>query len=173
MHDFARALAAQIPGAAPRDVTVNFEVRRQAAGQYGYRSRGGPVTVYAQALHAELYGLPPDDDPVPVALDALLQAAHTLRSPEQQIAILQQLAEQMRNAGEILEWARDHARRRQLPHSTWEWLRDATDNTRSLADGLDVIRSAFAHDAPASAVPSQPTPHSTAPTVAAPVGRRR
>ncbi|MEU6814085.1 hypothetical protein [Streptomyces sp. NPDC046860] len=152
---------------------VNFGVRRQVAAQYGYRSGGGPVTVYAQALHAELYGLPSDDDPVPAALDALLQAAHSARSPEQQTAILQQLAEQLRNAAEIFEWARDHARRSQLPHASWEWLRDATDNTRGLADGLDVIRSAFIRDAPASALPSQPTRHPPGPTVAAPDGRRR
>ncbi|MFJ4973221.1 hypothetical protein [Streptomyces sp. NPDC088755] len=82
MHDFARVLADQIPGAAPRDVSVHFTVRRQAAAQHGYRSRGGPVTVYAQALHAQLYGLPTDEAPLPAALDALLQAAHTVDGPE-------------------------------------------------------------------------------------------
>ncbi|MFJ9327330.1 hypothetical protein ACIRPN_17840 [Streptomyces sp. NPDC101230] len=131
MHDFARVLADQIPGAAPRDVSVHFTVRRQAAAQHGYRSRGGPVTVYAQALHAQLYGLPTDEEPLPVALDALLQAAHTADGPEQQGAVLQQLAEQLRNAAEILEWARNHAHWRQLPVPTWEWLRDATETVRA------------------------------------------
>ncbi|MGQ4435315.1 MULTISPECIES: hypothetical protein [unclassified Streptomyces] len=159
MHDFARALADQIPGAAPRDVTVNFAVRRQAAAQHNYRSRGGPVTVYAQALHAQLYGLPLDDEPLPTDLGALLQAAHTTGDPEQQAAVLQQLAEQLRNAAEILEWARNHAHWRQLPNAAWEWLRDATDRTRDLADGLDSVHPAFADDPP----PRTPPPESTAP----------
>ncbi|WP_344573465.1 hypothetical protein [Streptomyces lunalinharesii] len=42
MHNFARALADLVPGAAPRDVTVHFAVRRQAAAQHGYRSRRAP-----------------------------------------------------------------------------------------------------------------------------------
>ncbi|WP_326731788.1 hypothetical protein [Streptomyces phaeochromogenes] len=158
MHDFARALADQIPGAAPRDVTVHFAVRRQVAAQHGYRSRGGPVTVYAQALHAQLYGLPTDDEPLPAALDALLQVAHTAAGPEQQGAVLQQLAEQLRNAAEILEWARNHAHWRQLPNSAWEWLRDATDHARDLADGIDTVRPAFTAEPPALAAPPQPVP---------------
>ncbi|MEV8125392.1 hypothetical protein AB0P07_15020 [Streptomyces sp. NPDC085944] len=178
MHDFARALADQIPGAAPRDVTVNFAVRRQAAAQHGYRSRGGPVTVYAQALHAQLYGLPMDDEPLPADLGALLQAAHTTADPEQQAAVLQQLAEQLRNAAEILEWARNHAHWRRLPDSAWQWLRDATDRTRDLADGLDAVHPAFADDAPTRTSPPKPTaPRAVPSTVAAPAtspaGRRR
>lgn len=156
MHDFARALADQIPGAAPRDVTVHFTVRRQAAAQHHYRSRGGPVTVCAQALHAQLYGLPTDDEPVPAALDALVQAAHTTDDPEQQSAILQQLAEQLRNAAEILQWARNHAQWRQLPDPAWEWLRDATAQVRVLADGLDTVRPAFTAGPPAHAALPQP-----------------
>ncbi|MFI5751064.1 hypothetical protein ACIBBE_35330 [Streptomyces sp. NPDC051644] len=69
-------------------MTVHFGVRRLAAAQYDYRSRGGPVTVYAQALHAALYGLPAHDEPLPAALDALLQATHTATAPEQQTAVL-------------------------------------------------------------------------------------
>ncbi|NEC66980.1 hypothetical protein [Streptomyces sp. SID9727] len=169
MHDFARALADQIPGAAPRDVTVNFAVRRQAAAQHGYRSRGGPVTVYAQALHAQLYGLPLGDEPLPADLGGLLQAAHATDDPDQQAAVLQQLAEQLRNAAEILEWARNHAHWRRLPDSAWEWLRDATDHTRDLADGLDAVHPAFADDPPALASPPQPTaPRTARSTVAAP-----
>ncbi|MFJ9979365.1 hypothetical protein [Streptomyces cyaneofuscatus] len=95
MHDLARALADQLrPGAAPRDVTISFGVHRLAAAQYDYRSRSGPVTAYAQALHAALYGLPTDTDLLPTALDALLQATHTATAPEQQTAILRQVAEQ-------------------------------------------------------------------------------
>nr|WSX75932.1 hypothetical protein OH826_19990 [Streptomyces sp. NBC_00899] len=155
MHDVARALADQIPGAAPRDVTVHFTVRRQAAAQHHYRSRGGPVTVYAGALHAQLYGLPTDDEPVPAALDALLQAAHTTEDPEQQSAILRQLTEQLRNAAEILQWARNHAHWRQLPHPAWEWLHDATAQMRVLTDGLDAVRLTFAAEPPAHPMPPQ------------------
>ncbi|MFD5443784.1 MULTISPECIES: hypothetical protein [Streptomyces] len=166
-----------IPGAAPRDVTVHFAVRRQAAAQHGYRSRGGPVTVYAQALHAQLYGLPTDEEPLSAALDALLQAANSAADPEQQSQVLQQLAEQLRYAAEILEWARNHAHWRQLPSSAWEWFRDATDRPRDLADGLDAVRPAFTAEPPARAA-AQPVPHpaaqhtaATTPTPSA--GRRR
>ncbi|MFF3640351.1 hypothetical protein [Streptomyces sp. NPDC002564] len=140
-------------------MSVHFTVRRQVAADYGHRSRGGPVTVYARAIHAQLYGLPADNDDPPVALDELLQAAHSTNLPEQQAAILGQLAEQLRNATEILEWARNHAHWRRLPAPAWEWLRDATDRTRDLADGLDTIRPAFT-DAPAAALasPSRPAP---------------
>ncbi|WP_338676820.1 hypothetical protein V1460_30500 [Streptomyces sp. SCSIO 30461] len=157
-HDFAHALADQIPGAAPRDVTMHFGVRRQAAARHRYRSRGGPVTVYAQALHAQLYGLPTGDEPLPTALDALLQAAHGTSSPEQQTAVLQQLTEQLRNAAEILEWARDHAHRRGLPTPTWQWLRDATDTARDLADGLDTVRPAFTTPRTPATTPAPPAP---------------
>lgn len=114
------------------------------------------MTIYAQALHAQLYGLPTDDEPVPVALDALLQAAHTTDDPEQQGAILQQLTEQLRNAAEILQWARDHAHWRQLPKPTWEWLREATNQMRILADGLDTVRPAFTAEPPTHATPPPP-----------------
>ncbi|OKJ72213.1 hypothetical protein [Streptomyces sp. CB02460] len=173
MHDFARVLADQIPGAAPRDVTVHFAVRRQAAAQHGYRSRGGPVTVYAQALHAQLYGLPTDEEPLPAALDALLQTALTTGEPEQQGAVLQQLAEQLRNAAEILEWARDHAHRHQLARPTWEWLRDATDRTRDLANGLDTVWPGFTAEPPAHVASPQPVPHPAPATPVPPAGHRR
>lgn len=176
MHDVARALADQIPGAAPRDVTVHFTLRCQAAAQHHYRSCGGPVTVYAGALHAHLYGLPTDDEPVPAALDALLQAAHTTDDPEQQSAILLQLTEQLRNAAEILQWARNHAHWRQLPDFTWEWLRDATTQMGVLADGLDTVWPAFAAEPPAHASPPRPARRLAQKAVAAapaPPGGRR
>ncbi|MGQ4484266.1 hypothetical protein ACN6LM_002594 [Streptomyces sp. SAS_281] len=166
-------LADQIPGAAPRDVTVHFAVRRQAATQHGYRSRGGPVTVYAQALHARLYGLPTDEEPLPAALDALLQTRTPSTGPEQQCAVLQQLAEQLRNATEILEWARDHAHWRQLPHPAWEWLRDATDRTRDLANGLDTVWPGFTAEPPAHAAPPRPVPHPPATMPVPPASHRR
>lgn len=123
VHDLARALADQIrPGAAPRDVTVHFGVRRQAVAQYDYRSRGGPVTVYAQTLHAALYGLPTHDEPLPAALDALLQATHTATAPQQQAAVLHQVAEQLRNAAEILQRYQYRAQWDRFPDEVTERL---------------------------------------------------
>ncbi|MFD8613771.1 hypothetical protein [Streptomyces sp. NPDC059631] len=154
------------------------DTRRLAPVEYRYQSRGGPVAVYAKALHARLYGLPPDDESLPTALDELLQATLSTAGPDQQAAVLQQLAEQLRNAAEILEWARDHARRRQVPDAVWEWLRAATHSTRDLADGLDAVRPCFTDDPPALATPPQlPSPQARPSTIAAPptspAGRRR
>ncbi|QPP05194.1 hypothetical protein G4Z16_00985 [Streptomyces bathyalis] len=173
-HDIARALAAQVhPDATPRDVVVHFTLRRLAAPRYDHRSSGGPASVIAQSLHSHLYGLPDDPGPVPTALDELLQTLTTARHGDQQHAVLVQLAEQLRNAAEILEWARNNAHWRQLPAPTWEWLRAATDSTRELADGLDDIRTAFrsqptapvshqqhTHPAPgpSAVAPAKPTP---------------
>ncbi len=83
-------------------MTVSFGARRQAPVEYRSRGRGGPVTVYAQALHAALYGLPTHEESLPTALDALLQATHTATAPEQKTAVLRQVAEQLRNAAEII-----------------------------------------------------------------------
>ncbi|MFD9224858.1 hypothetical protein ACFWDI_33780 [Streptomyces sp. NPDC060064] len=41
---------------------------------------------------------------MPTALDQLLQTVTTARDGDQQHAVLAQLAEQLRNAAEILEW---------------------------------------------------------------------
>ncbi|KUO04630.1 hypothetical protein [Streptomyces caeruleatus] len=68
----------------------------------------------------------------------------TERDADQQQAVLAQLAEQLRNAAEVLEWARNNAHWRQLPTLTWEWLRDATATARGLAAGLDEAGPAFA-----------------------------
>jgi hypothetical protein len=153
-HDIARALAAQVhPDAPPRDVVVRFTLRRLAAARYDHRSSGGPANGIAQSLHSHLYGLPDDPGRVPTALDELLQSLTTAHDGDQQHAVLVQLAEQLRNAAEILEWARNNARWRQLPAPAWEWLCAATDSTRELADGLDAIRGAF------SSRPATPVAH--------------
>lgn len=145
-HDLARALADQIrPGAAPRDVTVHFGVRRLVAAQYDYRSRGGPVTVYAQALHAALYGLPTHDESLPAALDALLQATHTATAPQQQTAVLQQVAEQLRNAAEILQRHQYQAQWDRFPDGVAEQLADARDQAQQIAEALDRVAPAFSN----------------------------
>ncbi|MFH8350065.1 hypothetical protein [Streptomyces sp. NPDC018045] len=156
-HDIALALAAQIrPDAAPRDVVVSFSVRRQAGPRLGYRGSGGPVTVVARSLHARLYGLPDTPPPLPTALDELWQALGTVSDGDQQQAVLAQPAEQLRNAAQILEWVRGNAHWRHLPEPAWEWLRDATDTTRHLADGLDDVSPTFAASPQAPAAPLPP-----------------
>lgn len=144
VHDLARALADQLrPGAAPRDVTINFGVRRLAAAQYDYRSRGGPVTAYAQALHAALYGLPTDIEPLPTALDALLQATHTATAPEQQTAVLRQVAEQLRNAAEILQRYQYRAQWDRFPDDVAEQLAQAQGRAQQIAEALDRVAPVF------------------------------
>ncbi|MFF3276544.1 hypothetical protein ACFYWU_37265 [Streptomyces chrestomyceticus] len=147
---------------------ASFSVRRQAGPRFGYRGSGGPVTVVARSLHARLYGLPAAPSPLPAALDELLQALGTARDGDQRQAVLAQLADQLRNAAEILEWARNNAHWRQLPAPVWEWLCGATDTTRHLADGLDNVSPSFA--APQAPVAPLPPPV-PAPPRAAP-GRR-
>ena len=98
---------------------------------------------------------------MPTALDELLQPLTTARDGDQQRAVLAQLAEQLRNAAEILEWARNNAHWRQLPAATWEWLRTATAAARDLAAGLDDVCPVFAaHRAPSTAPPA-PAAHRT------------
>ncbi|MGW0767818.1 hypothetical protein [Streptomyces sp. NPDC002676] len=156
-------------------MAVSFSVRRQAAAKYDHGSCGGPVTVFAQALHARLYGLPTDDDPLPTALDALLQATHTATAPEQQTAILQQLAEQLRNATEIIQRYQYQAQWDRLPDSVAEQLRDAHDQAEQVTKTLDAVAPAFSSQ-PAAAVPPAAQPRHTAsppaPTTP-PAGRRR
>ena len=102
---------------------------------------------------------------MPTSLDELLQWVTTTRDGDQQNAVLAQFAEQLRNAAEILERARNHAHWRQLPEPTWEWLRAATDSTRELADGLDDIHPAFRNRPSPSA---EPKSHVAAPAPASP-----
>ncbi|MEV0038882.1 hypothetical protein [Streptomyces sp. NPDC050804] len=122
---------------------VSFSVRRQAAAEFHHRSRGGPVTVFAQALHAHLFGLPADAAPLPTALDALLQATHTATTPEQQTAILRQLAEQLRNATEIIQRYQYRAQWDRLPDSVAEQLRNAHDQAQQITQALDRVAPAF------------------------------
>ncbi|MFD6434354.1 hypothetical protein [Streptomyces venezuelae] len=146
MHDLARALAEQLhPGAAPRDVTVSFGARRQAPVEYRSRSRGGPVTVYAQSLHAALYGLPAYDETLPTALDALLQATHTVTAPEQKTAVLRHVAEQLRNAAEIIQRYQYRAQWDRLPADAAEQLADAHHQAQQIAQVLDRVAPAFNH----------------------------
>ncbi|WP_043267052.1 hypothetical protein [Streptomyces sp. CT34] len=168
-HDLARALAAEIdPDVPTRDVIASFRLRPQAGPQFGYKSCGGPVQALAQSLHARLYGLPTDPDPLPTALDELLQATRTAQDNEQQAAVLVQLAEQLRNAAEIIKWAQYNAHWRQLPAPVFDKLKAATTTVRHLADGLEQTSPAFAaRPAPATTPPATlPTTHGTGTTPA-------
>ncbi|MGW4200344.1 hypothetical protein [Streptomyces sp. NPDC004726] len=137
---------------------ARFSVRHQAAAEFGNKSSAGPVGVIAQSLHACLYGLPTDPGPLPTALDELLQSTYMAAEAEQHAAVLIQLAEQLHNAAQILEWARDNAHWRRLP-GAWEWLRDATASTRQIADGLGAVSADFVtRPAPTTAPATPPAP---------------
>jgi hypothetical protein len=143
VHDIARALADQlVPGAAPRDVTVAFSARRLAPIEYRHRGRGGPVAVFAKTLHAALYGLPSQDDPLPTALDDLL--LHDTTSPEEEAAVLQQVAEQIRTAAEIIKNSWYEARSRLAPDAA-EQLADAHGRTEQIAQVLERLAPALRH----------------------------
>ncbi|MGW9410212.1 hypothetical protein [Streptomyces diastaticus] len=160
MHDLARALADQLhPGAAPRDVTVNFGARPRAPIEYRSRGRGGPVTVYAQALHAALYGLPTPDESLPTALDALLQATHTATAPEQKTAVLRQVAEQLRNDAEIIERYQYRAQWDRFPTDVAEQLATAHDQAQQIAQALDRVAPAFSHQPTTDTTPRARAAH--------------
>jgi acyl-CoA reductase-like NAD-dependent aldehyde dehydrogenase len=153
-------------------VIVSFSVRRQAAAEFGHRSRGGPVTVFAQALHAHLFGLPADDAPLPTALDALLQATHTATSPEQKTAVLRQLADQLRNATEIVQRYQYRAQWDRLPDDVAEQLRHAHDQAQQAAETLDRVAPAFSSRPTTDTAPGRSTA-TPATTPTPPAGRRR
>ncbi|MFE3645875.1 hypothetical protein ACFXOM_33710 [Streptomyces sp. NPDC059169] len=157
---------------------VSFRVRPQAAAEFGHKSTGGPATSLAQVLHAQLYGLPADPDPLPTALDALLQATHSARTGEQRAAILQRLADQLRNAAEILQRFQYEAQWDRLPSHAAAQLRQAHDHAEQIADALENVAPVFT-DAPPNAAssPPQQTPPPMAAaharTTAPPPGRQR
>ncbi|MCL7493822.1 hypothetical protein M8I34_20830 [Streptomyces sp. MCA2] len=133
------------------------------------------MTVFAQALHAHLFGLPADDEPLPTALDALLQATHTATAPEQQTAILRQVADQLRNAAEIIQRYQYRAQWDQLPDDVAGHLRDAHDQAQQVALTLDLVAPALSSP-PAAPDPPGPQPRHTADPPAPPTppaGRRR
>ncbi|MFI1677390.1 hypothetical protein [Streptomyces sp. NPDC020607] len=111
------------------------------------------MTVYAQALHAALYGLPAYDETLPTALDTLLQATHTVTAPEQKTAVLRQVAEQLRNAAEIIQRYQYRAQWGRLPADVTEQLADAHDHAHQIAQALDRVAPAFNHRPTTDATP--------------------
>lgn len=148
---------------------VSFSARPQAPIEFRHRGRGGPVTGVAQELHAHLFGLPVDEAPLPTSLDALLQATHTATSPEQRTAVLQQLADQLRNATEILQRHQYEAQWDRLPDDVAEQLRHAHDQTQQVAEILDLVAPAFSNTpttniTPGPRPPREPHDRAVAPT---------
>lgn len=133
------------------------------------------MTVYAQALHAALYGLPAHES-LPTSLDALLQATHTATAPEQTTAVLRQVAEQLRNAAEIIQRHQYRAQWDWLPADVAEQLANAHDQAQDIARTLDRVAPAFSHrpttdTAPRAQAPrrgSVTTPVPSPPSPAAP-----
>ncbi|MFF2640145.1 hypothetical protein ACFVUB_09855 [Streptomyces niveus] len=136
---------------------VSFSARNQAPIEFRHRGRGGPVTGVAQELHAHLFGLPEDEAPIPTALDALLQATDTAASPEERTAILHQLADQLRNATEIIQRHQYEAQWDRLPDDVAAQLRHAHDQTRQVAEALDRVAPAFSSP-PTTAITPGPRP---------------
>jgi hypothetical protein len=129
------------------------------------------VTVYAQALHAALYGLPAHDESLPAALDALLQATHTATAPEQKTAVLRQVAEQVRNAAEIIQRYQYRAQWDRFPADVAEQLADAHDQAQQIAQVLDRVAPAFSHRPTTDTTPSARATHdrsATAPVASPP-----
>lgn len=162
-------------------MTVALRFRSQAGAAFGHRATGGPVTTLAQGLHARLYGLPEDPDPLPTALDALLQITHTAATGERHTAILHRLADQLRNAAEILQLYRHRANFDGLPGDAAERLQQAHHNAQQIVTALDHVAPAYTNPPPAQG--SHPVPgqqHRQAPAPASPAnaptplaGRRR
>ena len=117
------------------------------------------MTVYAQALHAALYGLPTHDESLPAALDALVQATHTATAAEQKTAVLRQVAEQLRNAAEIIQRYQYRAQWDRFPADVAEQLADAHDQAQQIAQALDRVAPAFSHRPTTDTTPSAQATH--------------
>ncbi|MBJ7004842.1 hypothetical protein JG491_33075 [Streptomyces sp. CRPSP2-6A1] len=150
-------------------MTISFGALRKAPVEYRHRSRGGSVTTFAQAVHARLFGLPADDEPLPTALDALLQATHTATSPEQKTAVLQRLADRLGNAAEIIRDYQHDVRSDRLPDDIAEQLRHAHDQIQQVAQTLGLVAPALT-TRPAARTAPGPS-HTPAPAPVPPAGR--
>ncbi|MFJ2509919.1 hypothetical protein ACIPEL_03225 [Streptomyces griseoviridis] len=138
-------------------MTVLFNARRHAPSEYRSSGRGGPVTACAQALHATLYGLPTHEESLPTALDALLQATHTTTAPD---AVLRQVAEQLRNAAEIIQRYQYQAQWDRHPAAVAEQLSDAHNYAQHIARALDRVAPAFSHQPTTDTSPRAQAAHS-------------
>lgn len=134
----------------------------------------------AHALHANLYGLPADPGPLPTALDALLQTTLAAKSGDERTAVLRQLAEQLRNAAEIIDHYRRTARIEGLPPVIADQLHRAHGHTEQIAHVLDGLSIMFGGKPTTRQLSTGPLPPQHAPdrgptpqTPAAPPAARR
>lgn len=167
--DIARALASRIstnPPPPPHLVTISFGLMRGAESRYQVRSSGGSALGVANALHAELYGLPIEQPALPAALDELLQATGY---DDDQAAVLSQVAAQMEVAAVLIERARHAAQWRQLPETLSAQLAASQALTTQLAAGLSRLAPTFTQ----ASTQSAPTPTPAVPTPAATAHLRR
>ncbi|MFG2979376.1 hypothetical protein ACGFYY_41125 [Streptomyces sp. NPDC048331] len=155
-QDIAKALANRIstnPPPPPHLVTVSFGLLRGAESRYQYRSSGGSALGLANALHAELYGLPVEQEALPAALDELLLATG---HDDDQAAVLAQVAAQLEAAAVLIERARHTAQWRQLPQSLSAQLAASQTLASQLASGLLGLAPGFAKGSKQSTLPSAP-----------------
>ncbi|MFJ4800802.1 hypothetical protein [Streptomyces murinus] len=150
-------------------MTISFGARRQAPVEYRSYSRSGAVTTFAQAVHACLFGLSAGDEPLPTALDALLQATRTATGPEQKTAVLQRLADQLGNAAEIIRDYQHDVRSDRLPGDIAEQLRHAHDQVQQVVKTLGLVAPAFT-TRPAARTAPGPS-HTPAPAPVPPAGQ--
>ncbi|MGW2587346.1 hypothetical protein ACWCYZ_39765 [Streptomyces virginiae] len=167
--DIAKALASRIstnPPPPPHLVTVSFGLVRGAESRYQFRSSGGSALGVANALHAELYGLPIEQSALPAALDELLQGTGY---DDDQAAVLSQVAAQMEVAAVLIERARHAAQWRQLPEALSAQLAASQALATQLAAGLGRLSPAFTQAGKQSA----PTPACAVPAPAVTAHPRR
>ncbi|MCY0933845.1 hypothetical protein [Streptomyces sp. H34-S4] len=163
--DIAKALASRIstnPPPPPHLVTVSFGLVRGAESRYQFRSSGGSALGVANALHAELYGLPLEQPSLPAALNELLQATGY---DDDQAAVLSQVAAQMEVAALLIERARHAARWKQMPEDLATQLVTSQALTTELAAGLHRLAPSFTQastQSPPTPAPATPAPVATA-----------
>ncbi|MGE7384251.1 hypothetical protein ACQKM2_01940 [Streptomyces sp. NPDC004126] len=149
-------------------MTVHFGLLRGAESRYGNHSSGGSVLGLANALHAELYGLPGERLPLPGALDELLQATE---HDDDQKLVLGQVATQLEAAAALIERARHQARWHHLPETVASRLVTSQALAQHLSAELQQLAPAFTPGAGTPPAPAQALPM-PAPTAGAPVRSR-
>ncbi|MFB7781332.1 hypothetical protein ACFC1D_01290 [Streptomyces vinaceus] len=163
--DIAKALARRIstkPPPPPHLVTVSFGLLRVAQSRYQFRGSAGSALGVANALHAELYGLPLEQPASSATLDELLQ---TTGYDDDQAPVLSQVAAQMEVAAALIERAQHSAQGRKLPEALSAQLAASRALTTQLAAGLNHLAPAFTQTGKQSAptpAPAVPVPAATA-----------
>ncbi|MFJ4513765.1 hypothetical protein [Streptomyces sp. NPDC088816] len=87
--------------------------------------------------------------------------------PEQKTAVLQQVAEQLRNAAEIIQHYQYRAQWDRFPADVAEQLADAHDQAQQIAQALDRVAPAFSHQPTTDTRPRTQADHTRSTTTAA------